>query len=187
MNMRKALLALLTIVAMPAFADNYTVDPIFTIPAFDINHLGFATLSGRFNKSAGRVSLDIPARQGSVNLTIYTGSIDMGSPGWSAHLMSEGLFNVEKFPTMTFTSSKLVFSGDRVIGAEGQFTMLGVSRPISLAIEGFRCITAAGSQKTVCGADVRGKLKRSDFGLAKYLSEVSDEIMIRVPFEVVKD
>jgi polyisoprenoid-binding protein YceI len=187
MKIQTTLAAMFAILAAPALAENYTIDPLYTIPTFEISHLGFTTQTGRFNRSSGRISLDIPARKGSVDLTIYTASIDMGSPGWSAHLMSDGLFNVEKFPTMTFTSQNLVFSGDKVVAAEGQFTLLGVTRPLKVTVNGFRCKTIGEHKKTVCGADVHATLKRSDFGLTKYIPDVSDEISIRVPVEANKD
>jgi len=176
---------ILGVIAMPAFADKYTIDPLFTVPTFEVGHLGFTTQSGRFNKVAGTITLDPAAKKGSVDLTIYTASIDMGSPAWSAHLMSEGLFNVDKFPTMTFRSRHLEFSGNKVIGADGEFTMLGVTKPLHVTVSGFLC--KSHGKKTVCGADVTAKLKRSDFGLTKYIPEVSDEISVRVPVEAVKD
>lgn len=172
----------LGILAAPAFADTYTIDPLFTIPAFEVGHLGFTTQSGRFNQVAGTISIDFAAKKGSVDLTIYTSSIDMGSPAWSAHLMSEGLFNVDKFPTMTFRSQHLEFNGNKVVGADGEFTMLGVTKPLHVTVSGFHC-KAAEKKKSVCGAEVTAKLKRSDFGLTKYIPDVSDEISVRVPIE----
>ena len=78
MKIQTTLAAMFAIMAAPALAENYTIDPLYTIPTFDISHLGFTTQSGRFNKMAGRISLDIPARKGSVDLTIYTASIEIG-------------------------------------------------------------------------------------------------------------
>jgi polyisoprenoid-binding protein YceI len=171
----------------PASADNYTIDPLYTIPTFEVSHLGFTTQSGRFNKVSGRISLDFPANKGSVDLTIYTASIDMATPAWSAHLMDKGLFNVEKFPTMNFRSQKLVFADNKVVAAEGEFTMLGVTKPLKVTVSRFQCLAIGQNKKTVCGADVTANLKRSDFGLAKYIPEVSDEIHIRVPIEAYKN
>lgn len=187
MTRQATLAALLALTVPPALADNYTIDPLYTIPTFEVSHLGFTTQSGRFNQVAGRITLDVPARKGSVDLTIYTASIDMGSPAWSAHLMSEGLFNVEKYPTMAYKSQNLVFDGDKIVAADGQFTLLGVTKPLRVKVEGFKCKTMSGRKKTVCGADVYATLKRSDFGLTKYIPDVSDEIHIRVPIEADRD
>ncbi len=179
--------AVLAVLATPALADNYTIDPLYTIPTFEVSHLGFTTQSGRFNKVAGKITLDMAAKKGSVDLTIFTDSIDMSTPAWSAHLMSEGLFNVDKYPTMNFRSRKLEFSGDKVVGADGELTVIGVTKPIHVTVNGFRCKTVAERKTTVCGADVTAKLKRSEFGLTKYIPDVSDEITIRVPIEAYKD
>ncbi len=187
MKQQLCVAAVLAVLATPALADNYTIDPLYTIPTFEVSHLGFTTQSGRFNKVAGNVSLDMAAKKGSVDLTIFTASIDMGTPAWSAHLMSEGLFNVDKYPTMNFRSRKLEFSGDKVVGADGELTVIGVTKPIHVSVNGFRCKALAETRKTVCGADVTAKLKRSEFGLTKYIPDVSDEITIRVPIEAYKD
>ena len=187
MRRQATLAAALAFLALPALADNYTIDPLYTIPTFEVTHLGFTTQSGRFNKISGRITLDVPAKKGSVELTIYTASVDMGSPAWSAHLMSDGLFNVEKFPTMTFASHNLVFDGDKVVAAEGEFTLLGVTKPLRVKVNGFQCKAFADRKRTVCGADVYATLKRSDFGLTKYIPDVSDEIRIRVPIEADRD
>lgn len=187
MKRQLCLAATAALLATPALADNYTVDPLYTIPTFEVSHLGFTTQSGRFNKVAGKIALDIAAKKGSVELTIYTASVDMGTPAWSAHLMSEGLFNVDKYPTMTYKSTSLVFSGDKVVAAEGNITILGVTKPLRIAVNGFRCKVIAEHKKTVCGADIAANLKRSEFGLVKYIPDVSDEISIRVPIEAYKD
>jgi polyisoprenoid-binding protein YceI len=81
----------------------------------------------------------------------------------------------------------LTFNGDKVVSAEGDFTLLGVSKPVKLGITGFRCKTLAETKKKVCGGDVKTTLKRSDFGMTKYIPEVSDEVKITVPVEAVKD
>jgi polyisoprenoid-binding protein YceI len=180
-------LAVLGAFAAPAFADHFTVDPVYTVPAFEVGHLGFTTQTGRFNKVAGDITLDTAAKKGSVELTIYTNSIDMATPAWSAHLMSEGLFNVDKYPTMTFKSHHLEFSDGKVVGADGEFTLLGVTKPLHVAVNGFHCGTVQAPKRYVCGADVTAKIKRSEFGLTKYIPEVSDEIEIRVPIEAYKD
>ena len=61
----------------------------------------------------------------------------MGWGAWTKHLSDEGLFNVKKFPTMTFKSDKLIFDGNKVVAAEGQFTMIGVTKPLKVTVNGF--------------------------------------------------
>jgi polyisoprenoid-binding protein YceI len=174
--------------AMPAFsADTYTMDPEYTIPAFEVEHLGFTTQRGRFDKTSGRIVLDIPAKKGSVEFTIYTNSLDMGSQAWTVHVASEGLFDVEKHPTMTYKSDDLVFSGDKVVAANGRFTLLGVTKPLTVKVDKFNCGVNPMNKKQMCAGNISATIKRSEFGMTKYIPTVSDEIKITVPVEAYKD
>jgi polyisoprenoid-binding protein YceI len=181
-------LALAAALATPAFAaDSYTFDPNHTFPVFEVNHLGFSTQRGRFNKTAGQVTLDLAAKTGSVILTIDTRSLDMGFAAWNTHVSEDGFFNVEKYPTMTFKSDKLVFEGNKVVAAEGQFTLLGVTKPLTVTVNGFQCATNPMNKKPLCAGDVTATIKRSDFGMTKFLPAVGDDIKIYVPVEAYKN
>jgi polyisoprenoid-binding protein YceI len=194
--MNKHLIGSITIAALlsaPAHAadsytpHNYTIDPTHTWPVFEVNHMGFSTQRGRFNKSGGKVTLDRTAKKGSVELLIETASLDMGFDKWDEHMKSEDFFNVKFFPTMRFVSDKLVFDGDRVVAAEGRFTLLGVTRPLTLTVSNFRCAVNPMNEKATCGADITATLKRSEFGMSKFVPAVSDEVRISVPVEATKD
>lgn len=187
--MNKSLAILLAgLLAAPAYAaDNYTIDPNHTWPVFEVNHLGFSTQRGRFNKSSGKITLDTAAKKGSVELVIETASLDMGFDKWDAHMKSEDFFNVKFFPAMRFTSDKLVFDGDQVVAAEGSFTLLGITKPLTLTVSNFRCAPNPMNKKPTCGADITATLKRSEFGMTKYVPAVSDEVKISTPVEAIKD
>jgi polyisoprenoid-binding protein YceI len=170
-----------------AAPESYTVDPRHTWPVFEINHFGFSTQRGRFNKSSGKILLDRAAKSGTVDLVIDTGSIDMGLEKWDEHMKSDEFFNVAKFPTMSFKSTKLVFDGDKVVGAEGEFTLLDVTKPVKLAVNGFHCAPNPVAKKDACGADISTTIKRSEFGMTKYLPNVGDIVKIMIPLEAFKD
>lgn len=184
---------LATFVVMGAFvapahaADSYTTDPEFSIPVFEVTHLGFTTQHGRFNKTSGKAMIDFATKKGSVDFTVYTESLDMGLGAWTKHLSDEGLFNVKKFPTMTFKSDKLIFEGDKVVAAEGQFTMIGVTRPLKIMVNDFQCGNNPENKRAMCAANVMATIKRSDFGLNKYIPAVSDEVKISVPVEAYRN
>ncbi|BBI99065.1 polyisoprenoid-binding protein [Ferrigenium kumadai] len=181
-------IVLAALLAAPAYAaDSYTVDPNHTWPLFEVNHLGFSTQRGRFNKSSGKITLDIAAKKGSVDLTIETASLDMGFEKWDEHMKGEDFFNVKYFPTIRFTSDKLVFDGDKVVAAEGRFSLLGVTKPMTLTVSNFRCAPHPMLKKQACGADVSATLKRSEFGMTKFVPAVSDEVKIYSPIEAFKD
>lgn len=187
--MNKLALSLLaTVVAMPAMAaDTYTIDPNHTLPIFEVNHLGFSTQRGRFDKTAGTIRLDLAEKTGDVEWTIDADSINMGQTKWNDHLKSADFFDVAKFPTITFKSDKLIFEGDKPVAAEGVLTLLGVTKPLKLAIHRFTCGVNPINQKPLCAADIEASLKRSDFGMTKYLPGVGDEVKVYVPVEAYKD
>lgn len=170
--------------ALPAFsADTYTFDPEYTIPVFEVGHLGFTTQRGRFDKAEGKAVLDFKEKKGSVEFTVLTKSLDMGSKAWTFHVSSEGLFNVEKFPTMTFKSDNLIFDNGKVVAAEGQFTLLGVTKPLKVTVNRFACAPNPINGKFMCTGDIAATIKRSEFGMTKYIPTVSDDIQISVPVE----
>ena len=188
MHKTLSVFVLSAVLAAPATAaDSYTIDPSHTYPVFEVNHLGFTNQRGRFNKSTGKITLDLAAKQGTVDLVIDTTSLDMGFDTWDKHLSADGFFNTEKFPTMSFKSDKLVFDGAKVVAAEGSFTLLGVTKPLRLAVNNFHCGLHPFTKKAMCGADVSATLKRSDFGMAKFVPAVSDEVKISSPVEAYKD
>lgn len=185
---KSLILVAAALLATPAYAaDNYTVDPRHTWPVFEVNHLGFSTQRGRFNSSSGKITLDTAAKKGSVELVIETASLDMGFDKWDEHMKSDEFFNVAQFPTMRFASDKLVFDGDKVVAAEGSITLLGVTRPLTLTVSNFHCGPHPMLKKPACGADITATLKRSEFGMTKFVPAVSDEVKIFAPVEAVKD
>ncbi|MBK9160565.1 MAG: polyisoprenoid-binding protein [Nitrosomonadales bacterium] len=181
-------LIIAALLAVPAYAaDSYTIDTTHTWPSFEINHLGYSTQRGRFNKTSGTIMLDIAAKKGSVDITIDTGSLDMGFQKWDDHLKSPDFFDAEVHPTIRFTSDKLIFDGDKVVGAEGHFTLLGVTKPLKLTVSNFHCAPHPMTKKMHCGADISTTIQRSQFGMTKYVPLVGDEVRLYSPVEANKD
>jgi polyisoprenoid-binding protein YceI len=168
-------------------ADSYTLDARHTFPMFEINHMGFSQQRGRFNKTEGKVTLDAKAGTGKIDIAIDAGSIDMGLEDWDKHMKGADFFNVEKFPTMTFSADKLSFKDGAPVSAEGSLTLLGVNKPVKLAIANYRCGIHLMNRKPVCGAEVSTTIKRSDWGMVKYIPVVGDEVKIVIPVEAFKD
>lgn len=183
------LLLALAAVTAPALAApaGYTVDPNHTFPVFEVDHLGFSTQRGRFNKTSGRITLDTAARQGSVDVTIDAASIDMGFAKWNDNMRGENYFNTDVHPTITFKADRLVFDGERPVSAEGSLTMLGVTRPVTLTINRFRCAPHPLNKRETCGADVVATLKRSEFGMTKYIPSVGDDVRLLIAVEAFRE
>jgi polyisoprenoid-binding protein YceI len=181
-------LALLVLACVPArAADRYTIDPESSIPVFQVLHLGFTTQRGRFDKVAGTILIDAAAHRGSVDFRIDAGSLDMGSRSWTAHLADEKLFNTLKFPTIVFHADDFRFDGDRVVGADGDLTMIGITRRVHVVVERFHCGLHPQSQRRICGGDIHATLRRSEFGLLNYLDAVGDEVRIDAPILAYAD
>jgi polyisoprenoid-binding protein YceI len=183
------IVALSVALAGPAFAaDRYTLDSTHSIPLFEFKHLGVTTQTGRFDKAAGVVVLDLGARNGSVTYEVEAATLNMGfgtetpdSPGYQ-------LFEVTRFPKITFKSTKLIFNQNNVvISAVGQLTLLGVTKPLTVAVTRFNCSVNPINKKEMCACEISATIKRSEFGMIGYIPGISDEIKIRVPVEAYKD
>ena len=169
-----------------AAADNYAIDPSHTFPRFEVSHFGYSTHHGQFNKTSGRIVLDRAAKTGSIEITVETASVSTGDPKLEKHLRADDFFNVEKHPTMTFRSRTLKFSGDTPVAADGELSLLGVTRPLSLTIARLKCGPHPFVKTEVCGAEVTGTLKRSEFGMKTYVPAVGDEVTLRIQVEALK-
>jgi polyisoprenoid-binding protein YceI len=188
MNKTLIALALTGTLSVSAFAaDSYTIDSRHTFPSFEISHLGFSIQRGRFNNSTGKITLDTTAQSGSIAVAIDAASIDTGLAELEKHLQGEDFFDVAKYPTITFTSKSLKFDGDKLVGANGDFTLHGVTKPVSLQIDHFRCAPHPMNKKPTCGANATTTIKRSEFGIIKYVPAVGDEVKITIQVEATKD
>lgn len=168
-------------------ADSYTVDPTHTYPTFEVNHLGFSISRGTFHKSSGKIMVDTAAKSGMIDISIDTASLNTGLAKRDDHLKSDEFFNVAKFPAMTFKSSKLKFNGDKLAGADGELTLLGVTKPVTLNVDWFACGNHPIAKKPVCGANATTTIKRSEFGMGAYVPAVGDEVKIAIQVEAFKD
>lgn len=188
--MEKKIVAILVpaALALPAFAaDTYTVDPGHTYPSFEINHLGFSTMRGTFDATRGTIFLDPAGRSGSIEITIDAASLDTGHAKRDEHLRNEEFFNVARFPTLTYKASHLRFNGEKLVGAEGELTLLGVAKPVSLQVTSFNCGAHPMTKKQVCGANATATIQRSQFGMTAYVPAVGDEVKISIEVEAVRN
>ena len=167
-------------------ADTYVFDSSHTFPSFEVAHLGYSIHRGRFNKTSGKAVLEMAAKSGSIEVVIDAGSIDTGGEKLEAHLKSEDFFFVEKYPTITFMSEKLRFDGENLVGADGSLTIRGVTKPVSLLVQNFKCGAHPFSKKAMCGANVTTTIKRSDFDMKYGLPAVGDEVKIAIQIEAYK-
>ena len=166
----------------------YTIDPVHSQPIFEARHMGFSQQRGSFSKSTGKIMLDRVARTGTVEIVIDTTSIKTYDPRLDEQMKSENFFNVAKYPTLTFKGNNIVFDGDRVVQVDGDLTMLGVTKPVSLKVANFVCGEHPTNKKPMCGAEATTTIMRSEWGMKYGMPKaVSDEIKLTIPIEAYKD
>ncbi len=166
---------------------SYTLDPDHTLPRLEINHNGFSNYIATFTKSAGKAMLDNAARNGSVEVTIQTASFLTGHAFMEGFVKGKEFFNVEQFPTMVYKSSRFLYQGDAPSVVEGELTLLGVTKPVTLTFTNFACGQHPRSKKDQCGGNLTGQLKRSDFGMKAFLPVIGDDVKLLIQVEAFKD
>jgi polyisoprenoid-binding protein YceI len=182
-----ALAASSTLGAGIAFAaDTYQIEPNHTYPSFEADHMGISVWRGKFNKSEGTVTLDRAKKTGTLDITVHIDSIDFGHDKMNAHAKSADIFDAAQFPTATFKSKSITFTGDVPTSAQGELTLHGVTKPLTLTINKFKCIEHPMLKREVCGADVSGTFQRSDFGVNYGLPRFSPEVKLAIQVEAVK-
>jgi polyisoprenoid-binding protein YceI len=172
-----------TVLAAP---ETYVIDGNHSMPRFAYSHMGFSTQESRFDKATGTIVIDRAAKTGSVDVTIDAKSVDSGYPTFNEHLQGEDFFNTAKFPTITFKSSSMKFNGDSVASVDGDLTIKGVTKPVTLTVVSFKCMPHPMMKKDACGATATATVKRSDFNAGKYAPLVSDEVVLTIPVESIK-
>ncbi len=175
--------------AAGASQEIYEVDSKHTFANFEISHLGFSTHRGRFNKTTGSITLDRAAHTGALTIMIDANSVDTGDKRLEQRLREPDWLDTEAYPTIEFKSSHLRFDGDTLVGVDGELTLHGVTKPVSLTVTSFHC----GNRKLIplltqyeCGADAHTQIKRSDFGLTSTLSMVGDDVKLLIQIEALK-
>lgn len=179
--------------AAAAAPETYVIDPIHSFAYFSVDHLGVSNVRGRFNKSSGKFTLDGAAKVAALEVVIDTASVDTGDNDKGSrprsrdeHLRSADFFNVAEFPQMTYKSSAVKFNGAAPAEVEGQLTLLGVTKPVTLKIERWVCKDHPFRKKPMCGGDASGAIKRTDFGMKYGVPAIGDEIKLSINFEAYK-
>lgn len=161
-------------------AGTYATDPNHTQVTFSVSHMGISPFAGTFSGGSGTLTIDpaSPAKA-SVAVTIPTGSIQTTSAKLTEELNSADWLDTAKFPSATFKSTSVKPMGD---GAEiaGTLTLHGVTRPVVLRARFFGAATNPMSKKVSIGFLGRIAIKRSDFGVSKYVPLISDDTVLVV-------
>jgi len=189
MSGSKWILALLVATAsLPAIAapEKFTLDPAHTYPSLEVPHMGISWFRGKFLKTTGKVTLDRAAQTGSLEVVIDASSVDFGHDKVNEHVRSKDFLNVDKYPTITYKGA-LKFSDGNPTSVDGQLTLLGVTKPVKLTINSFKCIQHPMLKKEYCGADAEAEFNRADFGMNFYADGELGKVKVRIQVEALKD
>jgi polyisoprenoid-binding protein YceI len=144
----------------------YNLDPSHTYPSFEADHFnGLSKWRGKIEKSSGKVVLDREAKTGSIEVAMDMSTINFGMKKMNQHATSPEMFDAEKYPTAIYKGTFSKFDGDRPTEVEGTLTMHGVTKPVNLTINEFKCIMHPMLKRENCGADVSATINRADFGV----------------------
>ena len=195
--MKKSILALSAALALsftaPIFSqaeekvtgtETYIFDKSHTNIMWFADHLGFSKSMGQFMDYDGEYVLNFDKPEESrINISIKTASVMTGLPKFDAHLKNADFFDVEKYPTADFKSEEIILKGENEAEVKGSFTMLGVTKPLTLMVKFNKRAMDTYANNIRTGFSVKTKIKRSEFGMNKYVPFVSDEIPLVIETE----
>ncbi|MGN6376962.1 MAG: YceI family protein [Sphingomonas sp.] len=167
-------------------AGTYAVEPNHTQVAFSVSHMGVSPFAGWFHNASGTMQLD-PADLAKTTLTVSipVNSVETTSSKLVEELNSPDWFDTAKYPTATFRSTKVTRINDDTAQIDGDLTLHGATHPETIVAHFFGAATNPMSKKPSIGFLGRMAIKRSDFGVTKYVPLVSDEtvLVINAAFE----
>ncbi len=166
---RVSVLAALLAVGGTAMAAtvNYDIDPEHTYPSFEADHMGgLSVWRGKFNRSSGKVAIDREAGTGTVDVAIDVSSVDFGHDVLNEYALGEALFDSAKYPQATYTGRLEGFVDGKPTRVAGELTLHGVTRPVELKLNSFKCMPHPMLKREVCGADALATIQRDAFGMS---------------------
>src|ERR1700729_2930621 len=171
-----------------AASATYSVDPDHTHPSFEVDHFGgLSVWRGTFKKASGTVELDTAAGTGTVDVLIDTATVDFAHDKLNAHVSGPEMLDVSKYPTAEYKGKFVEFANGAPKTISGNLTLHGVTKPVTLNINSFKCIEHPMLKKQVCGADASGTFNRADFGV-NYGQQYGfkQDVLLRIQVEGVK-
>ncbi len=178
--------ALLTVSAS-ARADPWQIDPMHTAAQFSVRHMGISTVRGAFTKVSGSVQYDAAdPTKSSIDVTIDAGSVDTRVTMRDHDLRSPNFFDVAKYPALTFKSRRVEPAGNGKLRVTGDLTIHGVTKEVTLDVEGPSEPTKDPRGNVHMGASATTQISRKDFGVNGAAMMVGDEITVTIDVELVQ-
>ncbi len=174
-------------VSAPRTTHEFVLDPTETHSRFEAKFLGFITVRGKFNRTTGRLIHD-PTRRAVASRANESIIAEIDATSLDAHVVNAEttneilrgpqFFNVEKFSTITFTSSMFKWEGPNLKAIEGTLTLLGVAKPVVLTVEKSGCKPVVTNGRMRCDAEAFVRIKRADFGMKAWAASVSNDVKL---------
>jgi len=178
----------------------YSIDPTHTYPSFTADHMGLSIWRGKFDHTSGTITLDRATGTGSVHIVTEVASINFGNPPLKKMVLREALppalckrqcafFDAKKYPTAVYDGKFAAFAHGKPTRLVGKLTLHGVTRPLTLEIESFKCIPDPMQKpRERCGAEATGTFDRAAFGINAGQSSGFDmTVTLHIQVEAVAD
>jgi polyisoprenoid-binding protein YceI len=165
-------------------ADTYHLEKTHVDLLFSIDHAGFTEKHGSFRELDATLNYDAEKPENSqLSVTVNTGSVDTGFPARDTDLKSEKFLDVGKYPEMRFVSTKVIVDKDKTLRIDGQLTLHGVTKPLTLHAKLNKAAPSPFDKRPTLGFSATGSLKRSDFGISTYVPMIGDVVTITIDAE----
>ena len=165
---------------------SYMLEPSHAEVMFGVGHFGYSTYYGQFPDASGSLKLDSANPAASqLDISVPTAGVWTASAKLTEELKSADWLDSAKYPTMTFHSTRITVTSPTTADVAGDLTLHGVSKPVTLKASFNRGAVFPMNQKYMIGFEVTGSLKRSDYGVSKYVQfGLADEVklIISAPF-----
>jgi polyisoprenoid-binding protein YceI len=175
--------------AVQATPANYTLDPNHTFPSFEADHMGGVSVwRGKINKNSGTVMVDREEGFGIINVDIDLSSIDFGQDQLNKWAQGKDFFDLAQYPKASYKGKLTSFVNGAPTEAKGELTLHGVTKPLNLKINSFKCIPHPMLKRELCGADALAVFQRDQYGLTAGKDwGFNMDVTLRIQVEAIKN
>lgn len=176
-----------TTLAIAAMPTQWELDDSHTRVGFEVEHLGFSTTMGRFDKVDGTLNYNMKAPEATqMSFVIDTNSINTAWEARDEHLRKDEFFNVAKYPIMTFKSTQVDFINPIQAKVTGDFTLLGKTMPLTLDVTLKKLADSPMTKEPVIGFRATGNIDRAAYGMTAFAQGITTNVPIQIDGELIE-
>jgi polyisoprenoid-binding protein YceI len=162
---------------------NYKFDTAHSQVHASLSHLGFSASTARFAIKEGLIVADAEDLTAGKVSVVIDAAPNLGDATWDEHMAAEKWFNLAAHPEIRFESTEVTASGEGQFAISGNLTLRGVTKPVTMQAKLNKAGPHPFNQKPRLGFSATASFKRSDFGMAEYVPNVGDEVLVRIEVE----